>query len=62
MRHVPRWLREVLLVGVLYGLYELCRGLQIGSAAEAARNGWAFLHWERAVHLSTRAPAHGRAC
>lgn len=52
VRRVPRWLREVLLVGVLYGLYELCRGLQGGSAAAAARNGWAFLHWERAVGLS----------
>ncbi len=52
MRHVPRWLREVLLVGVLYGLYELCRGVQVSAAGPATRNGWTFLHWERAVGLS----------
>ena len=55
VRHVPRWLREVLLVGVLYGLYELCRGVQVSAAGPAIRNGRAFLRWEQAVGL---APEH----
>ena len=49
---VPRWLREVVLVGVIYGAYELSRGLRNGAVHTATRNGRDILHWERSVDLS----------
>jgi hypothetical protein len=48
---VPRWIREIALIAVIYLVYELCRGLQSGGFAVARRNGWDILHWERAVDL-----------
>ena len=51
VRRMPRWLREVVLVGIVYGGYELSRGLQRGHVGLATRNGWDILRWERAVHL-----------
>ncbi|WP_375503939.1 phosphatase PAP2 family protein [uncultured Jatrophihabitans sp.] len=52
MQRVPRWLREVVLVGVIYGAYELSRGLQHGAVAVATRNGRDILHWERSFDLA----------
>ncbi|WP_375481183.1 phosphatase PAP2 family protein [uncultured Jatrophihabitans sp.] len=49
---LPRWLREVVLVGAIYGAYELSRGLQNGAVAVATRNGRDILHWERALDLA----------
>ena len=48
---MPTWVRELLLVAVLYGGYEASRGIDPGSAAVAVRNGMRFLHWEGALHL-----------
>ena len=57
-RGVPTWLRgtswwrEIILVGVLYGAYELSRGLGDISVDAALANGRDILHWERLWHLS----------
>jgi PAP2 superfamily len=51
LARVPRWLREVLLIGILYGAYELSRGLRTGTVHIATRNGRDILHWERVAHL-----------
>lgn len=48
---VPKWLREVLLVAIIYVGYEASRGLDPGTAAQAVHNGLRFLRWENAVHL-----------
>lgn len=49
---VPRWLREVVLVGAIYGAYELSRGLQHGAVHIATRNGRDILHWEQSIDLA----------
>lgn len=49
---LPRWLREVVLVGAIYGAYELSRGLQNGAVHIATRNGRDILHWEQSVDLA----------
>ena len=60
---VPRWIREVALVGVIYIAYELCRGFQQGGFGVATRNGRDILRWERVVdldpeHALTKALVH----
>lgn len=50
-RRVPKWLSEVLLVGLIYLAYEASRGLDTGSAARAVHNGFRFLTWESDVHM-----------
>lgn len=52
VRRLPRWLREVLLVGVVYGAYELSRGLQHGAVSIATRNGRDILKWEHSLDLA----------
>ena len=49
---MPRWLREVVLVGVVYGAYELSRGLQHGAVHIATRNGRDILRWENSLDLA----------
>ena len=49
---VPRWLREVVLVGAVYGAYELSRGLRNGATQIATRNGHDILHWEQSLDLA----------
>lgn len=57
-RGVPAWLRgatwwrEIILVGVLYGAYEMSRGLGDINVHLALSNGRTILHWERLWHLS----------
>jgi hypothetical protein len=57
-RGLPTWLRratwwrEILLVGVLYGAYELSRGIGDIDVQSALSHGRAILHWERLWHLS----------
>jgi hypothetical protein len=46
-----RWQRELIFVGVLYGLYELSRGVTDGGYQTALDNGRRFLTWERHLHL-----------
>lgn len=45
------WWREALLLGALYGLYELSRRLVVSDPARAMTTGRAVLSWERSVHL-----------
>jgi hypothetical protein len=45
------WWREILVIGVLYGAYELSRGLQSVDIGAAANNGREILHFERMWHL-----------
>jgi PAP2 superfamily len=47
-----RWWREVLLIGILYGAYELSRGLGDIDVHVAFANGREILHLERLWHLS----------
>ena len=49
--HFPGWLRELVFVGLLYGAYELGRGLDIDDGNLPYANGRRFLSWERDVHL-----------
>ena len=49
---VPRWLREVVLVGTIYGAYELSRGVQDGAVSIATRNGRDILHWEQSLDIA----------
>jgi hypothetical protein len=46
------WGREFLLVGVVYGLYELSRGLTNTNVRDAFANGRNILHFEQVWHLS----------
>jgi hypothetical protein len=46
------WWREVVLVGILYGAYELSRGLGDINVHSAVANGQAILNWERLWHLA----------
>jgi hypothetical protein len=49
---VPRWVVEFVLLGALYGVYELGRGLLASDLPTALVNGRDILHWERSWHLS----------
>jgi PAP2 superfamily len=58
LAHLARgasWWREILLIGVLYGAYELSRGLGDINVRSAVDNGREILHLERMWHL---APEH----
>lgn len=46
------WWREIILLGVLYGVYELSRGLGGIDVRSALANGRGILHWERLWHLA----------
>ncbi|MDT4915656.1 MAG: hypothetical protein QOH89_356 [Pseudonocardiales bacterium] len=46
------WWREVLLLGVLYGAYELSRGLGDANVQTAITNGHDILHFERMWHMA----------
>jgi hypothetical protein len=48
---IPKWVREILFVGIIYGAYEFSRGVHQGTVTSAMRNGRRLLHWERLVHL-----------
>ncbi|MDX2701369.1 phosphatase PAP2 family protein [Streptomyces sp. PA03-6a] len=52
----PRWWAELLLVGVLYAVYETTRGLQRGWDASADGNGRSIQRWENAVHMAPEQP------
>ena len=45
------WWREILLIGVLYGAYEVSRGLGDVDIASAKANGREIMHLERLWHL-----------
>jgi hypothetical protein len=45
------WWREILLIGVLYGAYELSRGLGDVDVSTAMANGREIMHLERLWHL-----------
>jgi hypothetical protein len=57
-RNLPGWLRgaawwrEIILVGALYGAYELSRGLGDINVNSALAHGRTILHWERLWHLA----------
>lgn len=53
---VPRWWREVILVGLVYGGYDAVRGLRHSDLATANRNGRLLLRWDTASHLSPEHP------
>jgi hypothetical protein len=46
------WWREILVIGVLYGAYELSRGVSGVNVHAAFANGRQILHLERLWHLS----------
>jgi hypothetical protein len=46
------WRREILLIAVLYGAYELSRGVGDVNVSSALSNGRAILHLERVWHLA----------
>ena len=46
------WWREIFLIGVLYGAYELSRGLGNIDVGSALSNGREILHLEKVWHLS----------
>jgi len=52
---VPGWIFELVLLGALYGAYELGRAMLESDLATAMVNGGDILHWERSWHL---APEH----
>lgn len=52
---MPRWLPEVILLGVLYGVYEASRGLVKSDLPTALANGQDILSWELSANL---APEH----
>ena len=45
------WWREILLVGITYGVYELSRGVRGHAIADALRNGRDVLHLEQLWHI-----------
>lgn len=47
----PAWWRELLLLGCLYVLYEVGRGVGTGDVQHAMRNGRAILAWEQDWHF-----------
>ena len=49
VRHSLR--SEVVVVLVLYGLYELSRGLVVGNAGEADRHAYRLIAVQRSMHL-----------
>jgi hypothetical protein len=49
---LPAWWREVVLLGALYGAYELSRSFTDASFGRAVVNGDRIVRWEDAVHLS----------
>jgi hypothetical protein len=46
------WWREILLIGVLYGAYEVSRGFSDVDVPSALKNGREILHLERVWHLA----------
>src|SRR5881275_2483007 len=48
---VTGWWREILLIGVLYGAYEVSRGLGDVDVSTAMANGQKIMHFERIWHL-----------
>jgi uncharacterized protein (TIRG00374 family) len=54
-RRLPRWQTEVLLVALLYGVYDATRGLRHSTVGTANHYGWLLLHAERHLHV---APEH----
>lgn len=52
LRRAPGWLREFLLVAIIYVGYEASRGITDTTFDIAERNGWGILHWEQAWHLA----------
>jgi hypothetical protein len=53
------WWREILLIGVLYGAYELSRGLGDVNVHSALSNGRAILHLEQVWHLAPERVLNG---
>lgn len=52
LRRVPRWLREIAFIAIVYVGYELSRGVTGSTFGIARRNGWDILHWERTWGLA----------
>lgn len=52
LARVPLWVRELLLIAVLYTAYEFTRGLGGPTLRAATRNGWDILHFERHWDIS----------
>ncbi|MFD9001487.1 phosphatase PAP2 family protein [Streptomyces sp. NPDC059582] len=55
-RALPHWWAELLLVGLLYAVYEITRGMQRGWSVTADRNGQNIQRWEDAVNLAPEQP------
>jgi hypothetical protein len=53
------WRREFIVLGVVYGLYELSRGLTDTSVRDALANGRDILHLEQMWHLSPERVLNG---
>lgn len=54
-RTVPRWQREVVVLGGLYAIYEASRGIASSDPAQALARGRGILNWERAWDLAPEA-------
>jgi len=48
---LPGWIGEIVLVVVLYLIYELARGVPDGAQASADHVGRTLLRWEHALHI-----------
>jgi hypothetical protein len=59
LRRGTTWWREILLIGILYGAYELSRGLGDVNVDSALANGRSILHLERVWHLDPERVLNG---
>jgi hypothetical protein len=59
LRRGTTWWREILLIGILYGAYELSRGLGDVNVQSAIANGRSILHFERVWHLDPERVLNG---
>jgi hypothetical protein len=59
LRRGTSWWREILLIGILYGAYEISRGLGDVKVGAALANGRAILHLEQVWHLAPERVLNG---
>jgi len=59
LRRGTVWWREILLIGILYGAYEISRGLGDVKMTSALKNGRAILHLEQVWHLAPERVLNG---
>jgi hypothetical protein len=59
LRKGTTWWREILLIGILYGAYELSRGIGDVNVQAALQNGRSILNLERVWHLDPERVLNG---